>query len=108
MGELPFSVYFEFETTSRKKVCEFEENAELYTVPYAFVVALNPELKQNRIFVERSFSHTFNELNYVSYVPSEMLHYFDPMTARQLRDCARNVYEKTGKVFDQRDVFVRT
>ena len=50
----------------------------------------------------------FNELNYVSYLPPEMLYYFDPMTARQLRDCAKNVYEKRGKVFDQRDVFVRT
>ena len=26
-----------------------------------------------------------------------MLHYFDPATATQLRDCAKNVYEKKEK-----------
>lgn len=46
----------------------------------------------DRIFVERSFSPTN-----ISYLPNESLHYFDPVTGRQLRDCAKNLYEKKEK-----------
>ena len=58
-------------------------------------MALNSELSLDRIFVERSFSHTFDELYDVRYLPSEMLHFFDPLNARQLKYCTKNAYEKS-------------
>ena len=95
MGDLPFSTYFAFETTSGKRVYHFDEDASLYPVSYAFVVAFHPSLNTDKIFVVRSFNHTFEQLNDVGYLSSEMFPYCDPVTVQQLRD------------WNQENVFVR-
>ena len=38
-------------------------------------------------------------MNSVAYITAEMLHYFDPIIAKQLRDCAKNVFEKRETFF---------
>ena len=81
MGELPFSIYFDFETTSCKKIYNNDEDSTLYPVPYVFVVAFHPGLDIEKIFVVRSFNHTFEQLNYVGSLADEMLPYFNPITA---------------------------
>ena len=37
-GDLPFFIYFDLETTTGKKVYDFDEDATLYPVSYAFVL----------------------------------------------------------------------
>ena len=59
MGDLPFSIYFDLETTTDKKVYNFDEGATLYPVPYAFVIAFHPSLNIEKVSVVRSFNHTF-------------------------------------------------
>ena len=59
MGEPPFAVYFDLETTSGKKIYEFHQEVEMYPVSYAFVIVFNPYLKLDRISVVRSFNHSF-------------------------------------------------
>ena len=66
MGELPFAIYFDVETTSGKKVYEFDDIAEMYTVSYAFLVVFHPKLNLDRICVVRSFNHTLEMLNDVT------------------------------------------
>ena len=80
--EIFFSIYFDFETTSEKKMCNFDENSTLYPVWYAFAVAFHPGLNIDRKFVVRGFRHTFKQLNNFQFVPAEMLPYFDPITVR--------------------------
>ena len=46
------------------------------------------------IFVVRSFNHSFEYLIDVGYLSEEMLPYLDPITARQLKDCAIAVFNK--------------
>ena len=75
----------------------FDEDATLYPVSYAFVVAFHPRLNLGRIFVIRSFNHTFDQLSDVGYLLDEMLPYYDPVTVRQLRDCAKTVHERREK-----------
>ena len=106
MGEVPFSIYFDFETTCGKKSFEFDNESELWLVCYAFAVAFNTMLKLDRIFVETSFSHTYNDFSDINYFPNELLHYFNPMNARQLKGCAKNVYKK--KTLSQRNAFLWT
>ena len=43
MGDPPFSIYFDFEATSGKKIYNFNENSFLYLVSYSFVVAFHPK-----------------------------------------------------------------
>ena len=51
------------------------------------------------IFIQRSFAHTFEQLNSVVYLTAEILHYFDAITVKQLRDGAKNVLEKREKFY---------
>ena len=86
MGDLPFAIYFDFETTSGKKIYNFEEDCSLYPVSYSFVVVFHPCLNLVKIFVVRSFNHSFESLVDVGYLSEEMLPYCDLITARQLKD----------------------
>ena len=97
LGDIPFSIYFYLETTTGKKFCNFDEDATLYRVSYAFVVAFQPSLDIEKILVVRSFNKTFEKLNDVSYLSDEMLPYIDPITTRQVRDCAVAVFNKKEK-----------
>ena len=97
MGRLPFSIYFHFETTSAKRIYNFHEDATLYLVWYAFVVAFHLSLNTDRTSVMRSFNYTLDQLNNVGHLLNEMLSYFDSVTAGQLRDCVKAVFEKRHK-----------
>ena len=97
MGDVPFSIYFDLETTTGKKVYNFDEDATLYPVSYAFVVAFHPSLNNEKIPVVRSFNYTFEQSNDMSYLSDEMLPYIDPIMTRQLRDCAAAVFNQKEK-----------
>ena len=58
---------------------------------------LHPKLNLDRICVVRSFNHTLEMLNDVSHFSNEMIKHFDPVTAKQLRGCAENVFKKKEK-----------
>ena len=94
MGDLPFSIYFDSETNSGKKIYNFDDDSTLYPVSYAFVVAFHSDVNIEKIFVVRSFNHTFGQLNDFGYLSNDMLPYFDPITARQIRDCAMVFHAK--------------
>ena len=98
MGDLPFSIYFDLETTTGKKVYNFDEDATLYPVSYAFVVVFYPSLNIEKIFVVRSFNHTFEQLNDASCLKDNMLPFIDPIMTRQLRDCAAAVFTKNKNI----------
>lgn len=69
----------------------------MYPVSYAFVVVFHPDLRLKKKFSVRSFNHTFDQINEVSYLSSEILHYFDPITTRQHRECSEFVVKKKKK-----------
>ena len=97
MGDFPFSIYFDLGTTTGKKVYNFDEDATLYPISYAFVIAFHPSLNIEKISVIRSFNHTFEQLNEVNYLKDEMLPFVDPITTRQLRDSATAAFIKKQK-----------
>ena len=82
MGELPLAIYFDLETTSGKKVYEFDVIPEMYPVSFAFVVVFHLKLNLDRICVVRRFDHTLEILNDVSHFPNEMKKHFNPVTAK--------------------------
>ena len=58
MGDVLFSIYFDFETTPGKKVYNFEEDASLYSVSYTYVVVFHPSLNIENLSAVRSFNDT--------------------------------------------------
>ena len=65
MGDLLFVIYFDFETTCDKKTYNFDNDASMCHVSYAIMVAIQPNLNLDILFVVRSFNHTFDQLNSV-------------------------------------------
>ena len=82
MGYLPLEINFDFETTCGKKTNNFGEDRCLYPISYSVIIAFHPDLNLEKIFIARSFNHSFDQLNDVGYLSNKMLHYFDPVTAR--------------------------
>ena len=64
MGDLPYVIYFYFKTTCGKNTYNFDDKASIH----AFAVAFHPSLNLDRLFVVRSFNHTFDQLNSVDYL----------------------------------------
>ena len=106
MGDLLFSIYFDLETTTSKKVY-LDEGATLHPISYAFVTSFHLSLNIEKISVVRSFNHTFEQLNDVSYLKVEILSLVDPITTRQLKDCGSAVFTKKKKIFPGQNVFLR-
>ena len=59
LGDMPFSVYFDFETTTRNVVFLY---AKMYVVSYSIIVAFHPDLSLPRINIFRSYDQSYNSL----------------------------------------------
>ena len=57
----------------------------------------HPELKIDKLVVTRSFYYTLEQLTDLSYLNDDMLENRDPITKKQLRDCAIYVSNKKAK-----------
>ena len=56
-GDLPFVVYFDFETTAPIDNCFDPEQKTMFVVSYVMIVAFHPGLKLDRIIIQRSYVH---------------------------------------------------
>ena len=61
-GDVPFVVYFDFETTAPTNDCLDPEQKKMCVVSYVMIVAFNPELNLDRIITQRSFAYSFEQL----------------------------------------------
>ena len=93
LGDQPFTIYYDLETTCGKKLYEAftDLSKNMYPVSYCFIVALNPSLYLNKSTVLRSFTDSIEELTGVSYLTDDMLRHRDPITTSQLLGCVQNV-----------------
>ena len=96
MGDLHFSFYFDLGTTCGKKEFYNVEKSDdnMYPISYCFIVAFHPLLELEKITVLRSFNDSLEQLNDISYLSEEMIRYFDPITVKQLQNCAEDVFNK--------------
>ena len=57
-GDIPFVIYFDFETTAPTDNYFDPEQKKMFVVSYVMIVAFHPELKVNRIVIQRSYAHS--------------------------------------------------
>ena len=50
-GDLPFVIYFDFETIASTDTCFDPEQKTMLVISYVMVVAFHPELKLNRLII---------------------------------------------------------
>ena len=87
MGDVPFTIYFDFETTTGNAVFF---DSKMFVVSYCMIVSFNRRLKFPKIVIYRSFDETADEIFSLSHFSNE----HEPFTASQLRDAARAVVSR--------------
>ena len=97
MGDLPFAVYADFETTAPNYDFTCPENNTMFAVSYALVFAWHPKLNLPRQCVVRGFNHSVEDLTDVGYLTEEQLSLRKQTTTEQFRDVATEVSKRQNK-----------
>ena len=90
-GDVPFVIYFDFETTTPTDNCLDPEQKKMFVVSYVMIVAFHPELKLDRIIIRRSFTHSIEQLTSLDYFIREQITYIDQSVIKMLKDMAFEV-----------------
>ena len=96
-GDIPFTIYFDFETTAPTEEAANPEQKKMFVVSYVIVVAFHPHLKLNRIIANRSFAHNLEELASINYLSREQIGFTDQYLINMLKDYATQVSKKKNK-----------
>ena len=97
LGDVPFNVYYDFETTTGSVVFF---DAKMYVVSYCIVIAFHPDLNILRLVILRSYDQTpdkltslthFQALEYNVFANKE---HFNKVTLKQLEDAAFSVQNR--------------
>ena len=72
-GDVPFVIYFDFETTTPTDNCLDPEQKKMFFASYVMIVAFQPELKLDPIIIQRRFAHSIQQLASLDYFTREKL-----------------------------------
>ena len=96
-GDIPFTIYFDFETTAPTENAFDPEQRKMFVASYVIIVAFHPHLELNRIIVNRSFAHDFNQLTSINYFTREQIGFTNQYLINMLKDYANQVLKKNNK-----------
>ena len=85
MGDITFTMYFDFETSTGTTSQNHLEDVEMDQMFYSLIFAFHLKLQLDGKVIIRSFNHSLEKVNDVSYLTDEMLQNLDPIIARQLK-----------------------
>ena len=88
LGNVPFTVYFDFETTTGDAVTF---NTKLYVISYCQIYSFHPSLNVDRIVIFRSFQQKADKIYDLSHFKHDHAPFFDKTTFSQLKDAATAV-----------------
>ena len=111
-GDLPFVMYFDFETTLPIDNIFDPEQKIMFVVSYVLVVAFHQAPNLNRIIIQRSYSNSLEELTTIKYLNDDQMKFIDLQTLNQLKDIATDVSKRkaknaVGQMFCVETVFVK-
>lgn len=97
MGDVPFSIYYDFETTTGSAVYE---DAHMHVVSYSMIVAFHLSFKMPLLVIYRACDQSLQELrsfNYLDQVENGFLTccYHNRKTKQQFDDCAYSAFNKS-------------
>ena len=96
-GDVPFVIYFDFETTAPTDNCLDPEQKKIFVFSYVMIVAFNPELNLERIIIQRSFAHSIDQLTSLNYFTREQITFIDQSLIKMLKDMAFEVAKRRFK-----------
>ena len=96
-GDIPITIYFNFETPAPTDFCYDPEQKEMFVVSYVMILCFHPCLNLPKIIVERSCGHDVTKLNSIDYLTAEQMSFIDRNIVTQLSDAAALVVAKKCK-----------
>ena len=96
-GDVPFVVYFDFETTAPTDNCLDPEQKKMFVVSFVMIVAFHPALKLDRVIIYRSFEHSIEQLTTLDYFSREQITFLEPHLINVLKDMALQVSKRKCK-----------
>ena len=67
-GDVPFSVYADFETSALTGDYLSPENKQMFAVSYSLIFAWDPKLSLPRQIVVRGYNHSLDELSDLTFI----------------------------------------
>ena len=107
LGDVPFSVYYDFETTTGSVVFF---DAKMYVISYCIVIAFHPGLKFPRLIIYRSYDQSTEKSTSLSHFEAIEHNFFinkkncNMTTLKQLQDAAFSVENREKKYSTSRNV----
>ena len=92
--DIPFVIYFDFETTAPTENCLDLKQKKMFVVSYVKIVAFNLELNLERIIIQRSFANSIDQLTSLNYFTREQITFIDPSLIKMLNDMAFEVEKR--------------
>ena len=96
-GNVPFVIYFDFETTAPTDNCLDPVQKEMFVVLYVMIVAFSPELNLERIIIQRSSAHSIEQLTSLNYFTREQITFIGQSLIKNLKDMAFEVAKRRCK-----------
>ena len=87
-GDIPFLIYFDFETTAPTDNCFDPEQKKMFVVSFVMIVAFHPELELNRITIQKSYALSIEQLTSLNYFTQEQINFLDNDLSKMLKDMA--------------------
>ena len=91
MGDLLFTAYFDFETTTGDSVLN---DPKMFVISYCQIYTFRPDLNLDKIVIFRSFQQNAEEIYSLHHFSQDHVRYFDVVTFNQMKDTATNVLIK--------------
>ena len=84
----------------------------MFVVSYVMIVAFHPELKLDRIIIQRSFAHSIEQLTSLDYFTREQITFIDQSLIKMLKDMAfefvkRRCQNSIGQMFSIESALVK-
>ena len=92
-----FVIYFDFETRAPTDNCFDPKQKTMFVVSYVMIVAFHPELKLDKIIIQRSYVHAIEQLTSLEYFSQDQMKCINKYLAIQLKDIAFEVSKRKFK-----------
>ena len=96
-GDLPFVIYFDFETTAPTNNCFDPKQKTMFVASYVMIVAFHSELKLDKIIIQRSYVHAIEQLTSLEYFSQDQIKCINKELVIQLKDIAFEVNKRKYK-----------
>ena len=93
--DLPFVIYFDFETTAPSDNCFDREQKTMFAV--SMIVAFHPELKLDKIIIQWNYVHAIEQLTSLEYFSKDQIKCINKELVIQLKDIAFEVNKRKCK-----------